>query len=195
MSAPTHPNRSAEREQRFLRMFTPLEPRARRVARRLAASDHDGGDLFQDAVLRAFEKCGDLRDEERFASWFFAILFQTHRARARYAAIRRIVTLEAFLGDDEPESPPTEGADEVMIRAQRFQRALAMLSPAAREAIVAFELEGMTLEELAAVTGDSVNSLSTRLSRARASLRQFYERSAAADELRAVGALSAGRNP
>jgi len=41
--------------------------------RRLSRTSDEGDDLFQDAVMHAFEKLSSLRDEERFASWFFAV--------------------------------------------------------------------------------------------------------------------------
>jgi len=158
----------------FVRALTEVEVRARRVARRLSLADSDGDDLFQEAAIQAFEKFGDLRDPSRFASWFFAILFRAHRSRARRAALRRWVSLEVLFGGDEPPSPFTVGADEALAGAERFRKALAVLSPKAREAIVAFELEGLTLEEMSTMTGESVGTLKTRLSRARERLREHY---------------------
>ena len=55
-------------------------------------------------------------------------------------------------------------------------RALATLAPLAREAIVLFELEGFTLEELAAAQRDSIPAVKSRLSRARERLRRHYQK-------------------
>jgi RNA polymerase sigma-70 factor (ECF subfamily) len=176
----------------FVQAIAPIEGRARRVARRLCASSADGDDLFQDAVLRAFEHFTDLRDPERFSSWFFAILFQAHRARGRRAAIMRFLSLDGIFGGDEPPAPPSASTDETLGNAQRFQAALASLSPKAREAVVAFELEGMTLDEMAAITGDQVGALKTRLSRAREQLRAYYTQCASTGDAD-VRYLSAGR--
>jgi RNA polymerase sigma-70 factor (ECF subfamily) len=60
--------------------------------------------------------------------------------------------------------------------AQRMARALATLAPEAREAIVLFELEGFSLEELADLQGDSIPAVKSRLSRARERLRRHYQK-------------------
>jgi len=45
-----------------------------------------------------------------------------------------------------------------------------------REAIVLFELDGYSLEEIATIQGVTLSAVKTRLARGREKLRQFYER-------------------
>ena len=58
--------------RRLLGLLAPIHDEARVVARRLAPSLTDGDDLFQEGLLRAFEKLSTLRDEGRFRAWFYA---------------------------------------------------------------------------------------------------------------------------
>ena len=60
--------RRQETDERWGRLLTLLEPfhhQALRTARMLSRSSDDGDDLYQEAVLRAFDKLAALRDEEQ----------------------------------------------------------------------------------------------------------------------------------
>lgn len=157
--------------ERLMTLLGPLHDRAQATARRLSRNNADGDDLFQESVLRAYDKIGDLRDDSRFRSWFFAILLSVHRQRHRRDFWRRLLPLDAAT---EPSTTPdveSEGAE-------RMSRALAALGPKDREVLVLFELEGFSLEEIAELQRASLSAVKSRLSRARARLRRSYERNA-----------------
>jgi len=158
------------RHRRFLALLEPLHDAARLTARRLSRSQADGDDLFQDAVLRAVDRFESLRDETRFRSWFFAILLSLHRRRHRAAFIRRFLPLQAADESAAPSGPDHEAA-------RRLARALAALSAVEREALILFELQGFQLEEIAELQASTLTALKSRLSRARAHLREHYARS------------------
>src|SRR3954462_5353292 len=84
----------AARQRRLMELLAPLHDRARATARRLARSHADGDDLFHEALLRAIDHLDELRDAERFRSWFFAVLISVHRARHRRSFWRRLVSLD-----------------------------------------------------------------------------------------------------
>jgi RNA polymerase sigma-70 factor (ECF subfamily) len=170
--------------QRLLRLLAPFHDGAIRTARRLCRSNADGDDLFQESVLQAHHRLPELRDEGSFRSWFFAILLSMHRRRHRRDFWRRLLPLEnASDRSVPPEADTVDGA-------QRMARALAILSAAEREAIVLFELEGFTLDEVAALQRSSLSAVKSRLSRARARLRHHYEKDAAD-----MGRLAMEKNP
>ena len=122
-------------------------------------------------MLRALERLDDLQEDERFRQWFYAVMLSVHRARFRRAFWRHLVPL----GDDyrEPSSPSTTDAID---GADRMALALGSLSPEGREAIVLFELEGFSLEEVATLQGTSLSAVKSRLMRARTRLAAFYDR-------------------
>lgn len=171
------PEESTERWTRLLALLGPVHERTRVTARRLARTRADGDDLFQEAVLRAFAKLPSLRDESRFPGWFYAVLLSVHRSRARRAAWRRFLSLEREMehGFDPPDATGDEGGEERW-RAERASRALASLPAVQREAVVLFEVEGYSVEEIAAWQEASVPAVKARLQRGRARLRRHYER-------------------
>jgi RNA polymerase sigma-70 factor, ECF subfamily len=164
------------RWERLTRLLAPIHTQAVVTCRRLCRSADEGDDLYQETVLRAFEKLDGLRDESRFRSWFFAILLSRHRSRLRRAR-RAPVSIEgAFEPGREPAGEDGSEWDEERRRADRVARALSTLAPEQREAVVLFELEALSIEEVAAMQGVSVSAVKSRLARGREKLRRFYLR-------------------
>lgn len=170
-----HP--SEERWQRLLRLLAPVHDRAAATARRLAGSDTDGDDLFQEALLRALDALDALRDEERFRPWFYAVLLSVHRNRSRRSFWRRFLPIEWRVpSGSEPAGEDGAEWEEERVRAARVSRALAALPAVQREAVVLFELDGLSVEEIAVIQQASPSAVKSRLARGRARLRRTYER-------------------
>ena len=128
--------------------------------------------MFQEAVLRAASKLGSLRDRDKFRSWMCSVIVSVHRTRCRRAFWKRLISREEVstepVGDDG-----ARWADD-RASARRATAALATLSPPQREAIVLFELQGYSLDEIADIQRTSLSSVKSRLARGRDRLRTFY---------------------
>ena len=161
-----------DKQRRLMELLGPLHDGARMTARRLCRCNADGDDLFHEAVLRALDHLDELRDAGHFRSWFYAVLLNVHRARYRMSFWRRLVPLDEV----RAEVAVTDGGRDAFEGAERMARALATLAPPEREAIVLFELEGFSLEEIAALQSSSLSAVKSRLVRARGRLRRHYER-------------------
>jgi len=163
--------------QRLIDLLRPFHDRAAATARRLSRSPEDGDDLFQEAVIRAYEKFSTLRDESRFRPWFYSVLLSVHRNRSRRGFWRRFLSLDREDGKSI-DVAGEDGAswDEERRGAERVSRALACLPPEQREAVVLFEMEGFSTEEIAAIQSVSLSAVKSRLSRGRKRLRRHYER-------------------
>lgn len=159
---------------RLVELLRPVHAQALATARRLCRQPADGDDLYQEAVLRAFQKLPALRTEAKFRSWFFAVLLSLHRSRHRRAFWKRFVSVEEMPAGDLPVIHA--GDAEEQERAERASRALASLRPEQREAIVLFEIEGFRIEEIAAIQKASVSAVKSRLVRGRGNLRRYYAR-------------------
>ncbi len=168
-----------ERELRWARLVALLEPVHRpalATARRLCRTAADGDDLYADTVIRAFDKLHTLRDESRFKAWFFATLLSRHRSRSRLRFWRRFVPLDdAFPAGAEPAGDDGSRWGDDAWRARRVAIALDTLPAAQREAVVLFEIDGRSIEEIAAMQRASVPAVKSRLARGRERLRRQYE--------------------
>ncbi len=180
------------RWNRLVRLLTPIHKQAVATARRLSRSVHDGDDLYQEAVLRAYHKLNGLRDESRFRSWFFATLLSRHRSRVRRPR-REWLPIEDTLGRrDEPAGEDGTLWEEERRRAERAACALGGLEPPQREAIVLHDIEGFSVEEVAEMQGVTLSAVKSRLARGREKLRRFYLRYARESEGTPLEKLSAG---
>ncbi len=169
--------RTEARWKRLVALLLPVHTQAVATARRLCRSATEGDDLYQEAVLRAFEKLHTLRDESRFRSWFYATLLSRHRTRLRRLLWRRFLPWEdAFPDGAGPAGEDGSSWDERRRRSARITRALATLAAEQREALVLFELDGFSIEEIAIMQRASVPAVKSRLTRGREKLRGWYER-------------------
>jgi RNA polymerase sigma-70 factor, ECF subfamily len=151
---------------RFRRLLEPLHERAQTFARCLCRSSGDGDDLYQEAVLRAFTRIDQLRDDDAFRSWFYRIIVSVHRNRSRGAFWRRLLPLR----DDFDRAAIGDSPDA----AHRISLALSRLPDVQREAVVLFELQGLDIADIAQIQEVSKSAVKSRLVRARARLRVIY---------------------
>ncbi len=183
---------SEARWDRLARLLEPVHDRAVATARRLCRTAADGDDLYSETVLRAFEKLHTLRDESKFRSWFFATLLSRHRSKCRIKFWRRFVSMdEAFPPGVEPVGADgTRWPDETW-RARRVTIALESLAAVQREAVVLFEVDGFSIEEIAAMQRVSISAVKSRLTRGRERLRRIYEAMSGSDSRTATAAEDA----
>ena len=148
-----------------------------RVAARIVGR-FDADDVTQDVFLRVFHRLDQFRGESPFRAWLLRITHNT--ALNRIATPQRTVPLEP--GDEplEPERGDRErtpaDALEVKERSDRLSLKLLELRPAHRAVLVLRDLEGLSYDEIASVTGTPVGSVKGRLFRARRELIDVLRR-------------------
>ncbi|RKH44686.1 sigma-70 family RNA polymerase sigma factor [Corallococcus llansteffanensis] len=149
-------------------------PRVRRFARAFAASDADVDDLAQEALVKVYRSLRSYRFQSAFQTWLYSVVrnafYDTTRSRAgRERAREEPLEQEHILAPSGAES-----ADEGLMRAQerdRLWRALRALPEEFRTAVVLFDVEGHSYEEVADIEGVPVGTVKSRLSRGRAHLK------------------------
>lgn len=119
--------------------------------------DHDDTDeVLQETLIRLFRYVGALKDVERFAAWVMRIAvnqvqsFRVRKGRTRLYEIedsREISNSAIVLGGSSPEDPR-----ETMMREQMREEiagAMKALPDRQRMATVMFEVEGLSIREIA----------------------------------------------
>jgi RNA polymerase sigma factor (sigma-70 family) len=125
--------------------------------------DDEAWDLVQEACLRIAQRGGP---------WHIGYLRQAIRSnfidRLRRSSRRRFER-EAADADDPGIDPPAPQADIAarLAEVDLVERAVALLTPAQREVIVLWALDGLTAQEIADLTGRSRGTVLTLLHRAR----------------------------
>lgn len=170
------PDQAEARWQRLMELLAPFHDSALTTARRLSRDSMEGDDLFQEAVVRAFERLHSLRDETRFRAWFYAVLLSLHRSRSRWGFWRRFLPLDTGLATGvEPAGEDGRHREEQSMKAERASRALTQLPAVQREAVVLHDIDGYKMEEIAVMQGVSVSAVKSRVARGRKRLRAHYE--------------------
>jgi RNA polymerase sigma-70 factor, ECF subfamily len=155
-----------------------------RAARAILNDDAEAEDVMQETYARAFAHLGQFRGDALLATWITRIA--VHEAFAR---VRRRRRLAAFPLDDDVETlpmadrpkpaDPEREAHNAELRAL-LERAIDELPESYRTVFVLREVEGLSTATTAECLGVSEEVVKTRLSRARARLRDgLYERAGA----------------
>jgi RNA polymerase sigma-70 factor (ECF subfamily) len=152
-----------------------------RLARHLTGRDEDAEDLVQETFARALGAGSQFKPGSNLRAWLFRILRNAHidvYRRAHSSPIRLSLQDDDFLNSSDARASATEplrgDAELDRLRgvvAEDIEAALASLSVDART-VVLLDLEGLTEAELAQVVGCTVGTVKSRLSRARAALRE-----------------------
>jgi RNA polymerase sigma-70 factor, ECF subfamily len=167
--------------QAFEQLFQQYQRGIYNTIFQLVRSETDAVDLTQDVFVRAFRALPRLQSPEAFTSWLYRIAVNLSRNHLRDAARARTESLEFGGGDEEEGSGQREIADtsgDPALLAQskdlseRVRRAIATLSPDHRSVVTLHHLQGMPVEQIAAIMDCSVGTVKSRLSRARDHLRR-----------------------
>jgi RNA polymerase sigma-70 factor (ECF subfamily) len=149
-------------------------PQVRRFARAFARSDADADDLAQEALVKVYKSLRSFRFQSAFKTWLYSVVRNVFLDAARSRAGKER-SQEQPLPEDHAQVPSTApSADEGLAQAeqrQRIWRALRELPAEFRTAVVLFDVEGHTYEEVAAIEGVPVGTVKSRLSRGRTLLR------------------------
>lgn len=144
-----------------------------RFATHLVGNREDAEEVVQDTFLRAYRALGRYEERERFGAWMLRIL--VNRARTVSAMGRRREKLFPEQIDESlPEAAEAHPAERAALR-EEVSRALAQLGSDQREAFLLHYVEGLSYEEMAAITGSGISALKMRVKRSCERLREILQ--------------------
>jgi RNA polymerase sigma-70 factor (ECF subfamily) len=136
-----------------------------RYAFRLAGDAADAEDLTQETFCKAQMRLHQLRDPGRVRPWLFAILRNCYLRKRRDEPEEKHLPMEA--------ADTQVNADDEAPDAEELQRALNRLPEAYRTPLILFYFESFSYREIADQMGVPIGTVMSRLSRAKAFLRQL----------------------
>ena len=166
----------------FETQLKPVLPVAYRAALHLARTEDDAQDLLQDAAIQAFRRFETFEDGTHFRAWFLKILLRVHLNKEREKQRRPAIENRDF--EDEIEqnflfhrAREAFGGDPAKtylqkITAQEIHRALAELPTEFRACAVLYFLEQMSYDAIAVALDCPINTVRSRLHRARKLLQR-----------------------
>lgn len=132
-------------------------------------------DAVQEAFTGAWSRIGKLEHPEAFGAWLRAAAVNACRHHHRRTWWQRTWT-EVFGERTEEQPEPGHGPPDRAASAElagEVRRALSGLPPAQREVIVLHHLEGLPLDQIAALLGVAEGTVKSRLGRGRARLAEL----------------------
>ncbi|NMM75293.1 RNA polymerase subunit sigma-24 [Acidovorax sp. SRB_14] len=141
-------------------------PGLRRYARVLTGDAWAADDLVQDTLERACRKWLLWRTGSDLRAWLFTLMHHLYLNQRRAQAPHIAVALEDV---QDSLQAPAEGRDEAI----DLERCLQRLPPEQRAVLLLVTLEDMAYEDAARVLAIPVGTVMSRLSRARARLREL----------------------
>ena len=133
-----------------------------RLAYAQTRSRHDADDIFQEVFLRVAQPRPVFDSDAHAKAWLLRVTLNCLKSHWRAAWRRHDVPLDERIPFPAPEE-------------RALDDALRRLAPKYRAAVHLYYYEGYSAEEIARMTGQKPSTIRTRLTRARAQLREILK--------------------
>lgn len=148
-----------------------LLQRLRRFALWLCRESGSADDLVQATVERALSRSHQRREGQDLRAWLFTILYRLFLDGKRRERLHARWLAWFGRGSDEAVGSETES----IVLAHADLQAFAQLSTEQRALLLLVSVEGLSYKEAAQALGIPIGTVMSRLSRARAALRDLTE--------------------
>lgn len=162
--------RNASDTPEFQNALVEVLPHLRAFARSLTRRREQADDLVNDAVVRALSAAAQFQPGTNFKAWMFTILRNLY-----YNGRRRQSSRFSSIDDMPGLEPSIEPSQESALAFNDFRRAFFQLTDVHREVLTLVGAGGLSYEEAAAVCDCRVGTVKSRVSRARAELKELLE--------------------
>lgn len=153
---------------RISRLYRQWAPRIFNHFRRMSWTREDASDLTSEVFAVALERLPQLRDGERIGGWLWAIANRQASNRRRSDQRRKERERVAVEEATAAASPPLPN--------HHLHRALQALTEKERQLLLWREYSNLSYNEIAAMTGQSIDGVRAALYRARVRLRDEYRK-------------------
>jgi len=137
-----------------------------RTARRLGLSEADAEDAAQEAFQVAFQRLHAF-NWGQFSTWLYRIVSNIVSNRLRRHRVREVFSALLLRRTDDALAPSVHGQVEARLTLQQVEAILRRLPRAKREVFALSELEGLSQQEIAGLTGAKPETVRSRLFYAR----------------------------
>lgn len=167
----------AGRPEAFDELVRAYEQTVQRVLAQLNVAATDGEDLAQEVFLRVYRNLHRFRGQSSFYTWLYRItinVFFDHNKKRKRADVR-LQRLQNAMIDVSNQRPDPDDPFRVTFErftSETFERAIQTLPEPFRDVVAMREVDDLSYEEIATQTGISIGTVRSRLSRARARLKE-----------------------
>lgn|GEM_PF-2761671 len=139
-------------------------------AYRMTGTREDAEDVLQESYFKAYKYFRQLRDRSKFKEWIFQITANQYRNTLKHKKREQLFFVDEFEAAGLVPQPQTDDPDiraERKDQSDRVRAAISELDYKMREALVHFELKGLSVDETARILQVSPGTIKSRLHYAR----------------------------
>ena len=145
-------------------------------------------DIVQETFLRVFRKSRDYKAIANFSTWIFTIAGNLAKSELRRRKRWRFLSLDTNNGYDKNFELPDLGMapdrkTAVKLLDENVQKAIDVLQPKYKEAIILRDIEGMSYRQIAEITDVPVGTVKSRVNRGRMKLQKKLRGHSPSEEL------------
>ena len=178
----------ARDEGAFNELVTTYERRVFALVFRMLGRRDEAEDLSQEVFVQVFKAIDQFRGDSKLSTWIYRIAVNLCKNRSKYNsrrhqgqqddvdAIAERAPLTAAKGVSVGGISRPDELVEGMQLEMVVKRAIAQIEPDFREVLVLRDVEDLSYEEIAQVTGLADGTVKSRIHRARAQLRALVEK-------------------
>lgn len=172
-----------DRQERFMALLRPIQRQLESFIGSMTRDRDASKDLLQDTIVAMWLHFDTIRDHSTFKSYAFTIASNKYKRQFVRARIFGVFTdeLHDTLASSSPS--PEQSTDVELVK-----RALLELPWKYRQALILYEMNDMTIEEVRRIQGGTSSGVKVRLLRAR---RMLAQRLGAVNDLSDVDANAA----
>ncbi len=168
----------AGRREAFDELVRSYDQHVRRILTQLSVAPPDLEDLTQEVFLRVFRNMHRFRGQSSFYTWLYRItvnVFFDHNKKRKRADVRlsRLQNALVDMSNVRHDGEDPYYATYNSLTQAEFARAIEALPEAFRTVVAMREVDDLSYEEIALATGISIGTVRSRLSRARARLKEL----------------------
>lgn len=152
----------------FRNIVNTHKDRAFNLAFRICRNREEAEEIIQDSFMKAYRSLGDFRMDSSFSTWFYRIVYNTSVSFLRTKKDNNI-NLDADFAEKYRYSEINSYEYEAESEYNRILviKALGKLNDEERGIISLFYYDELSLNEIAAITGDTVSNIKVKLHRSR----------------------------
>lgn len=164
----------------FEELISTHQQKVYNIALRMLANEQDAFDASQEVFLKVYKNLDKFQENSSFSTWLYRITTNTcldmlrkNKDKKNDVSIDSQIAFEDGEASFQLEDKEADVEEEILMKERRQALYLAMeqLTPEHKKMIVLRELQGMSYQEIAEVTGSSIGTVKSKINRARISLK------------------------
>jgi RNA polymerase sigma-70 factor, ECF subfamily len=175
-------------ERAFNQLVVSYERRILALVTRMLGNREEGRELTQEVFIQVFKSLDTFRGESKLSTWIYRVAINMCKNRTKYLKVRHSDAQDGYedlaervsMGEAQHATVgQVERPDEAMAGKQVeqiVQRGIAELEDSFRECLILRDVEELSYEEVAQITGLALGTVKSRIHRARIQLKDYVER-------------------